>query len=68
MIAIKPGFFSYYFKKFDKEMIKAYFSKIRKEAMYDKLKFCNRDSIRLKCRSKSPSVFISNKGALFPID
>ena len=68
MIAIKPGFFSYYFKKFNKEMIKVYFSKVRKEAMYDKMKFSNRDTIKLKYRSKSPSVFISNKRTLFPID
>lgn len=29
MIAIKPGYYSYYFVKFTKEMLKEYFKKVR---------------------------------------
>ena len=31
MIAIKPGIFNHYFKRFTKEMIKEYFKKLRPE-------------------------------------
>ena len=40
MIAIKPGIFNHFFKRFDKDMIKDYFAKLRDlqenfEAMID---------------------------------